>query len=66
MSLAAVLLAHLVVIGWMWRKLLAASPNPDRGESSTFLHEVVLWTLAAAFVAAVLAFAPPLLLTACV
>jgi len=65
-ALAAVLLAHLIVIGWMWRKLAAARPSPDLGESGTFLYEVVLWTLVAAFVAAVLAFAPSLLLTACV
>jgi hypothetical protein len=66
LGLAAVLLAHLIVIGWMWRKQAAVRANPDLGESSIFLHEVVLWTLVAAFVAAVLAFAPSLLLTACV
>jgi hypothetical protein len=66
LALAAVLLVHLIVIGWMWRNFAAARPNPDLGENSIFLHEVVLWTLVAAFVAAVLAFAPSLLLTACV
>ena len=66
LSLSVVLLAHLIVIGWMWRRLAAASPDPDPSRSSTFLHTVVIWALIAALVATVITFGPPLLLTACV
>lgn len=65
-GLAVVLLVHLIVIGWMWRKLTATGPEPDLGESGTFLRDVVIWTLMAALVATVLTFGPPLLLTTCI
>jgi hypothetical protein len=55
----------LVVIGWMWRDLAAASPEPAFGRTGTFLHTVVVWTLIAAFVATVLTLGPSLLLTIC-
>jgi hypothetical protein len=66
LGLAAVLLAHLIVIGWIWRDLAAASPGPDFGQTGTFLHTVVIWTLIAAMVATILTLGPPLLLTICV
>ena len=60
-----VLLANLIVIGWMWRVAMAA-PDPAYGEPGTFLQEVVGWTLITAFVATVLKLGPPLLLATCV
>ncbi len=63
-SLVVVLLASLIVIGWMWR-LARAAPDPAYGPPGTFLREVVVWTVIAAFVATVLTFGPPLLLTTC-
>ena len=65
MGLAVVLLAHLMVIGWMWRDLAGAGPDPVFGETGTFLHWAVVWTVIAAFVATVLTLGPSLLLTLC-
>lgn len=64
--LAVLLLAHLALIGWLWREISARTPEPAHGETGAFLHVVGLWTLAAAVVATVATFAPPLLLSACV
>jgi hypothetical protein len=66
LALVLVLLAHLIVIGWMWRRLARADPDPAVGEPAAFLHTVIVWTLIAAFVATVLTLAPPLLLIGCV
>ena len=66
LGLAVVLLAHLIVIGWMWRDFAAASPDPGFGQTGLFLHAVATWTLIAALVAAILTLGPPLLLTICV
>ena len=66
LGLAVVLLAHLIVIGWMWRELAAASPDLGFGKTGAFLHTMVIWTVIAAFVATVLTLGPPLLLTICV
>jgi hypothetical protein len=66
LGLAAVLLAHLVAIGWMWRDLAGADVDPDTGETGAFLHEAVVWTLIAAFAATVLTLGPPLALAMCV
>jgi hypothetical protein len=66
LALALVLLAHLIVIGWMWRALARASPDPAFGEAGTFVHTLILWTVMAAFVATLLTLAPPLLLQRCV
>ena len=40
--------------------------DPAQGETGSFLHWVVLWTLATAFVAVVLTLGPTLLLSTCV
>ena len=64
-SLALVLLAHLIVIGWIWRDLARAGPDPVFGDTGTFLHVAVLWTVIAAFVATALTLGPSLLLTMC-
>jgi hypothetical protein len=66
LGLGLVLLGHLVVIGWMWRDLAAASPDPAFGRTGTFLHMMVIWTVVAAFVATILTLGPSLLLTLCV
>ena len=65
-GLAALLLAHLTVIGWLWRDLAAANPDPGSGQTGTFLHAVIIWTLMAALITAILTLGPPLLLTICV
>jgi hypothetical protein len=66
LGLAVVFLAHLIVIGWMWRDIAQAGPDPVFGPTGTFLHWTVTWTLIAALVASVLTLGPPLLLTTCV
>ena len=64
LSLVVVFVAHLVVIGWMWRN--AARAAPALGATGSFLHVAIVWTVIAAFVAAVLTFGPPLLLATCI
>jgi hypothetical protein len=66
LSLAVVFLAHLIVVGWMWRVFARTRPDPAFGLPGTFLHTVIVWTLIAAFAATVLILGPPLLLTKCV
>ncbi len=66
LGLAVVLVAHLIVLGWMWRQLAAAVPDPGQGEAGNFLQSVVIWSLMAALVATILTFGPPLLLTTCI
>lgn len=66
MGLVLLLLAHLAVIGWMWRELARADPDPASGQTGIFLHVVFLWTVIAAFVAMVLILGPLLLLATCV
>jgi hypothetical protein len=65
-GLALVLLAHLIVIAWMWRDLARTDPDPAFGQTGSFLHWVVVWTLIAAFVTAALTLGPTLLLAVCV
>ena len=65
LGLAVALVAHLIAIGWMWRGLAAARPDPAFGPTGAFLHTTVVWTVIAAFVATVLTLGPPLLLTTC-
>jgi hypothetical protein len=66
LTLALVLLAHLIVIGWMWRDRWANSRDPDFGPTATFLHIVIAWTLIAALVTTVLTLGPALALATCV
>ncbi|MGH6930865.1 MAG: hypothetical protein ACREEE_00370, partial [Dongiaceae bacterium] len=65
LGLASVLLAHLIVLGWMWRDIALAGPDPAFGPTGAFLLSAVTWTLIAALVASVLTLGPPLLLTIC-
>jgi hypothetical protein len=65
LGLAALLVAHLILIGWLWRDLAAASPDPGFGQTGVFLHAMATWTLMAALLTAILTLGPPLLLTVC-
>jgi hypothetical protein len=65
LGLAVVLLAHLILMGWMWRDIARAGPDPVFGPTGTFLHWAVTRTLVAALVATALTLGPPLLLTIC-
>jgi hypothetical protein len=65
LGLIVALVVHLLVIGWMWRDLAAAGPDPAFGPTGAFLHRAVVWTVIAAFVATVPTLGPPLLLTIC-
>jgi hypothetical protein len=65
LSLGAVFLAHLAVIGWMWRSLDGADSASGFGATRIFLHTTVVWTTAAAFITTVLTLGPPLLLSVC-
>jgi hypothetical protein len=63
LGLAVVLIAHLIVIGWIWRDIARAGPDPVFGPTGTFLHWAVTWTVIAAFIATALTLGPSLLLT---
>jgi hypothetical protein len=65
-GLAALLLAHLTVIGWLWRDLSAAHTDHGFGQTERFLHAVIIWTFMAALITTILTLGPPLLLTPCV
>ena len=64
--LAAALLAHLTVLGWMWYDAARAGADPGFGPTGAFLRWAVTGTLIAAFVATAITFGPPLLLATCV
>ncbi len=64
--LAVALLAHLIVLGWMWRDIARAGLDARFGSTGAFLHWAVVATLIAALVATVITLGPPLLLTACI
>jgi len=65
LGLAAVLFAHLTVIGLMWHSFAGAEPDRAVDQTGSFLHSIAVWTVVAAFVATGLTLGPPLLLTAC-
>ena len=66
LGLSVALLAHLAVIGWLWRDYASTSPDPALGSTGSFLHWVVLWTLITAFVTTLITLGPALLLATCV
>ena len=66
LGLGIALLAHLAVIGWLWRDYASTSPEPALGSTGSFLHWVVLWTLITAFVTTLITLGPTLLLVTCV
>jgi hypothetical protein len=51
--LALAIVAHLIVLGWMWRDRAIDRSEPGFGPTGTFLQTVALWTLIAAVVATV-------------
>jgi hypothetical protein len=65
LGLVLVLLLHLAVIGWMWRRLDGVDPDLGFGGTGTFFRTTVTWTVVAAFVTTILTLGPALLLTAC-
>jgi hypothetical protein len=65
LCLGVAILAHLVLIGWLWANYAVTPVDPALGPTSSFLHWVILWTLLAAFVTVVFTLGPTLLLTSC-
>ena len=65
LSLSLVILVHLALIGWLWRNYVKTGPDPALGQTGSFLHWVIVWTLVAAFVTIVFTLGPALLLTTC-
>ena len=63
LGLGLLLLAHLIVIGWMWHA--GGGIDPASGRTAAFLYAAIEWTVIAAFVATVLTLGPSLLLTLC-
>jgi membrane protein YdbS with pleckstrin-like domain len=66
LTLVIVFVAHLLVIGWMWRNATIASPDPIYGKTGSFMHTAIVWTAIAAFIATVVTFGPPLFLATCI
>jgi hypothetical protein len=64
--LAAALLAHLIVLGLLWRDIARAGPDTDFGPTGAFLNWAVTGTLITALVATAITFGPPLLLATCI
>ncbi len=65
LGLALVLLAHLAVIGWMWRHLGSADPSRDFGQTGAFLRMAALWATIAAFATTIFTLGATTLLTVC-
>lgn len=65
-GLGLVLLGHLLAIGWPWYHFLKTPADPALGETGLFLHWVLIWTLAKAFIALVLTLGPIMWLATCV
>ena len=53
LGLVLVIVAHLAVLGWMWRDRAGANSEPGFGPTGTFLRTLTIWTLIAAVVATV-------------
>lgn len=65
LTLGLAILAHLVLIGWLWRYYAMMPADPALGPTGSFFHWVTLWTLLAAVVTIVFTLGPTLLLTSC-
>jgi hypothetical protein len=65
LGLVAVLLVHLVALGWMWHCFARDEIDPAFGEADTFLHVMAVWTVISAFAVTILTLGPPLMLTVC-
>ena len=66
LTLVLVFVAHVIVVGWMWRNAASAAPDLGFGPTGTFMHGAIVWTAIAAFVATILTFGPPLFLSTCI
>jgi hypothetical protein len=66
LSLGVTIFVHLAVIGWLWRVSARAISDPALGETGSFFHWVVLWTLISAFVTVLFTLGPAMLLTVCI
>lgn len=64
--LALVIVAHMIVLGWMWRNRANDSSQAGFGPTGTFMHTVAIWTLIAALVATVPLLAMAFALATCV
>lgn len=64
LTLAVLLLVHVVAIAWLWRHFVSDMVGGQQGKGG-FLHVVVVGTLIAALVSSLITFAPPLLLSTC-
>lgn len=65
LGLSLAILAHLVLIGWLWRTYAMTPADPALDPAGSFLDWVILWTLLAAFVTIVFTLGPTLLLKSC-
>jgi hypothetical protein len=65
LSLGLAILAHLVLIGWLWRNYAITPADPALGPTGSFLHWVIAWTMLAALVTIAFTLGPTLLLTSC-
>jgi hypothetical protein len=65
LGLGLAIFIPLILIAWLWRTYARTTPDPALGAIGSFLHWVILWTLAAAFVTIVFTLGPALLLTTC-
>src|SRR5271154_5288077 len=63
LSLGLAILAHLALIGWLWRNYAMTPADPALGPTGSFLHRVIAWTMLAALATIVLTLGPALLLT---
>jgi hypothetical protein len=59
------ILAHLGLIGWLWRNYGMPPADPAFGPTGSFLQWVIAWTLLAALVTIIFTLGPALLLTSC-
>jgi hypothetical protein len=65
LSLSLTIIAHLAVIGWLWRRCSRTVPDPALREVGSFVHWVIIGTLISAFVTVVFTLGPALLMTTC-
>ncbi len=65
LSLGVAILAHLGLIGGLWRNYATPPADPALNPTDLFLHWVIVWTLLAAVVTIVWTLGPTLLLTSC-
>jgi hypothetical protein len=65
LGLLILLLAHLAVIGWMWRRLGGADLRLGFGQTGAFFHATVVWATIAAFATTIFTLGATLPLTVC-